>query len=53
MRNDFGTGHGKDANFVVIEPKYAKLIVGVVSEIAIFYLSTNGEFAEIIETEAV
>lgn len=53
LRNDFGTGHGKDANFVVIEPKYAKLIVGVVSEIAIFYLSTNGEFAEIIETEAV
>jgi len=49
LRNGYGTGHGKDADFKGLEIKYAKLLVGVVSEIAIFYLATNGETAELIE----
>jgi len=49
LRNGYGTGHGKDADFKGLEIKYAKLYVGVVSEIAIFYLATNGETAELIE----
>jgi hypothetical protein len=50
LRNGYGTGHGKDADFKGLELKYAKLLVGVVSEIAIFYLATNGENAELIES---
>jgi len=50
LRNGYGTGHGKDADFKGLEIKYAKLLVGVVSEIAILYLATNGETAELIET---
>ena len=49
LRNGYGTGHGKDADFKGLETKYAKLFVGVVSEIAILYLATNGETAELIE----
>jgi hypothetical protein len=49
LRNGYGTGHGKDADFKGLEVKYAKLFVGVVSEIAILYLATNGETAELIE----
>ena len=36
-------GMGKDADFKGLESKYAQLFVGVVSEIAIIYLATNGE----------
>jgi len=49
LRNAYGTGHGKDAEFIGLEPKYAKLIVGAVAEIAIFYLATNGENTELVE----
>lgn len=49
LRNGYGTGHGKDADFKGLENKYAKLLVGVVSEIAILYLVTNGESAELVE----
>lgn len=49
LRNSYGTGHGKDADFKALEAKYAKLLVGVVSEIVILYLSTNGETAELVE----
>jgi len=49
LRNGYGTGHGKDANFKGLETKYAKLFVGVISEIAILYLATNGETAELVE----
>lgn len=49
LRNGYGTGHGKDADFKGLEIKYAKLFVGVVSEVAILYLATNGETAELIE----
>jgi AbiJ N-terminal domain 3/Abortive infection C-terminus len=50
LRNGYGTGHGKEADFKGLEIKYAKLLVGVVSEIVIIYLATNGETAELIET---
>ena len=53
LRNVYGTGHGKDANFKGLEIKYAKFLVGVVSEIAILYLATNGETAELIEPETL
>ncbi|GGN13928.1 hypothetical protein GCM10010967_57690 [Dyadobacter beijingensis] len=43
LRNAYGSGHGKDAEFKGLESKYAKLYVGVVAEIAIIYLATNGE----------
>lgn len=43
LRNGYGTGHGKDADFKGLEIKYAKLLVSVVSEIVILYLETNGE----------
>lgn len=49
LRNAYGTGHGKEADFQMLETKYAKLIVGAVSEIVIFYLVTDGENTEIIE----
>lgn len=48
LRNSYGTGHGKDADFKGLESKYAKLFIGVVAEIAIIYLATNGE-TEIVE----
>jgi hypothetical protein len=49
LRNAYGTGHGKDADFKGLETKYAKLLVGVVSEIVIIFLATNGETAELVE----
>jgi hypothetical protein len=53
LRNGYGTGHGKDAEFKGLETKYAKLLVGVVSEIAILYLATNGETAELVEEPTI
>ena len=52
LRNGYGTGHGKDADFKGLEIKYAQLLVGVVSEIAILYLATNGETAELVLTKS-
>lgn len=49
LRNAYGSGHGKESDFQMLEPKYAKLIVGAVSELVIFYLATNGENSELIE----
>jgi AbiJ N-terminal domain 3/Abortive infection C-terminus len=49
LRNAYGTGHGKDADFKMLESKYAKLIVGTVSELVVFLLATDGETAEIVE----
>lgn len=48
LRNAYGTGHGKEANFVTLESKYAKLIVGIVSELVIYFLATDGEDIEIV-----
>ncbi|SKC47068.1 Abortive infection C-terminus [Ohtaekwangia koreensis] len=52
LRNGYGTGHGKDANFKGLEVKYAKLCVSVVSEIVILFLATQGETTELVETVA-
>jgi hypothetical protein len=49
LRNSYGTGHGKDADFKGLETKYAKLLVNVVSDIVLLYLSINGETAELVE----
>ena len=49
LRNSYGTRHGKDANFKTLDVKFAKLLVGVVSEIVILYLSINGETTELVE----
>ena len=49
LRNAYGSGHGKDSDFKGLETKFAKLFVGVISEIAILYLATNGETAELVE----
>lgn len=49
LRNSYGTGHGKEAEFKGLETKYAKLIVGAVAELSIFYLATDGESTELIE----
>ena len=46
LRNAYGTGHGKEADFVTLESKYARLIVGMVSELVIFFLATDGEDTE-------
>jgi hypothetical protein len=51
LRNSYGTGHGKDADFKGLEAKYAHLLVGVVSEFVILLLTTNGEHAELVESE--
>jgi hypothetical protein len=53
LRNAYGTGHGKDADFKGLEIKYAKLLVGVVSEIAIIFLATNGEAAELVDEQPI
>lgn len=49
LRNAYGSGHGKEPDFVGLEPKYAKLIVGIVAEFVIFYLATDGENTELEE----
>ena len=49
LRNSYGSGHGKDSDFVGLEPRFARLIVGMVSNVAEFYLSTNGVTTELVE----
>jgi hypothetical protein len=49
LRNSYGSGHGKDADFKGIESKYASLFVGLVSQVVILLLETNGEQAELVE----
>ncbi|HWK03747.1 MAG TPA: abortive infection family protein [Puia sp.] len=53
MRNAYGSGHGKTADFQGLEPKYAKFIVGIIAEIAILLLATNGETAELVEASTI
>jgi len=52
LRNAYGTGHGKEANFKMLEPKYAKLIVGLVHDLILFYLSFLGEGTEVIDDKS-
>jgi len=49
LRNSYGSGHGKEHDFKLLESKYAKFVVGLVSEISVFYLNTNGEKTELFE----
>jgi len=39
LRNSYGTGHGHDANFVMLDSMYVKLAVTAAGEIAVFYLT--------------
>lgn len=40
LRNDYGSGHGKDGNFKGLQPRHAKLAVGASSTLAVFLLET-------------
>lgn len=41
LRNDYGSGHGKEANFKGLGPRHSKLAVGAASTLAIFLLETH------------
>jgi hypothetical protein len=51
LRNAFGSGHGKAADFKGLEPKYAKFVVSIVGEICLLLLGTNQEAVELVEAE--
>ncbi len=41
IRNEYGSGHGKDGKFVGLQPRHAKLAVGAASTLAIYLLETH------------
>ena len=41
VRNEYGSGHGKDSSFKGLQPRHAKLAVGASSTLAIYLLETN------------
>ena len=41
VRNEYGSGHGKDGNFKGLQPRHAKLAVGAASTLAIYLLETH------------
>ncbi len=41
VRNEYGSGHGKDGKFKGLQPRHAKLAVGAASTLAIFLLETH------------
>jgi hypothetical protein len=41
IRNEYGSGHGKDGNFKGLQPRHAKLAVGASSTLAIYLLETH------------
>lgn len=41
VRNEYGSGHGKDSNFKGLQPRHAKLAVGASSTLAIYLLETH------------
>jgi len=41
IRNEYGSGHGKNGNFVGLQPRHAKLAVGSASTLAIYLLETH------------
>ena len=49
LRNAYGSGHGKEVDFIGLEARFSRLIVGLVSSIVVFYLNTNGADAELVE----
>ncbi|MBB6326657.1 hypothetical protein FHS59_002285 [Algoriphagus iocasae] len=40
VRNEYGSGHGKDGNFRGLQPRHAKLAVGAASTLAVYLLET-------------
>lgn len=43
LRNPYGTGHGKDANFKGLQPRHARLAVGTASTLGVFLFETHLE----------
>lgn len=43
LRNQYGTGHGREADAPGLEPRHAKLAVGAASTLAVFLLETHQE----------
>lgn len=41
IRNEYGSGHGKDGKFTGLQPRHAKLAVGAASTLAIYLLETH------------
>lgn len=41
IRNEYGSGHGKNGKFIGLQPRHAKLAVGSASTLAIYLLETN------------
>lgn len=41
IRNEYGSGHGKDGKFRGLQPRHAKLAVGAASTLAIYLLETH------------
>lgn len=41
LRNEYGSGHGKDGNFIGLQQRHAKLAVGAASTLAIYLLETH------------
>jgi len=42
IRNEYGSGHGKEGKFKGLQPRHAKLAVGAASTLAIYLLETHG-----------
>lgn len=41
VRNEYGSGHGKDSDFKGLQPRHAKLAVGAASTLAIYLIETH------------
>lgn len=41
IRNEYGSGHGKNGNFKGLQPRHAKLAVGSASTLAVYLLETH------------
>lgn len=41
IRNEYGSGHGKNGKFIGLQPRHAKLAVGAASTLAIYLLETH------------
>lgn len=49
LRNAYGTGHGKDKDFVCLPSSYVRFVIATVADIILFLLQINGETTEISE----
>jgi hypothetical protein len=41
VRNEYGSGHGKNGKFIGLQPRHAKLAVGSASTLAVYLLETH------------